>query len=141
MGRGVEPATVEIEAELLHEPSAELHLPVPVVASLQERGGIVDRIQDGIDDWFQPIDEVVEHDLHLGGQHPGLELVEERVVTFSVPPQRIRFLLLEVDQLLQVGLEDGEIVGGARLGPCLIRAPRDTARALTSSSGTFVAFA
>jgi hypothetical protein len=75
-----------------------------------------------------------EHVAHLAGQHPRLEVVEERGVRAVGPFEALDIAPLELEVRSQVGEERGEVVRPSRLDPGVVTA-RGLARHLRAQVG------
>src|SRR3990170_3900615 len=114
MGRLVLPAALEVIAIGLGDLDPEVPLLLDVELEVQE--GVVHRtaaLLDGPHQGDLTWPELVEDGLDLGGLQPRLEVVEHRVVRMIEGSEELRVLAAELEHLLEVRSEGGEVVGRA----------------------------
>ena len=115
----IEPVGALLEAEVAQDPGEELLLGLEREVTLEER--VVGRLAGVAHDRDQLGPEHVEDGLHLGGLHPGLVLVQERVVRRVARLHQLRPAERDVVHALEGGQEDGEVVRLAGLEPRAVR--------------------
>ena len=107
-----------LQRQLRHHLAGQLRLGIEREAAMQ--AGVVDRLTAVGELGRQRSDavaELLQHRAHLRGAHPGLEVVQERVVDVLEALEAleaVRVAAFELDVSLQLGQEGGEL--GAILG-------------------------
>ena len=121
MGGAILAAALEVETEVADDREAEVPLRTVVVMGLEE-GALAFRAATSsaaelTDQWNELFAKASEHGLDARRLHSGLELVEKRIVDPLAVAENLGLLDREPEDLRQVGLETGEIVGLPRFLP------------------------
>src|SRR5205823_257492 len=127
----VKPAGLKVETDRLGSASRKSSLGVDRKLALQNLPPRLPfRLSNRRDQWHQLGGQSCKYLANLRGSHPRLVLVEKRIVRMLLVTDRVSLAALEIDDLLQPGLERGEVAFRPRFLPDLLRSRRDTSHLL-----------
>src|SRR5688500_5109657 len=121
MKRLVLPASAPVEAERGHHVHSEPPDVALRICGAEKRGSRRWPRRDVLDDGHLTLPERVEEFLHFRGLHPWLVVVEQHIVGMIRGRKKRDIPAFEIDDLLEMRREQGEVRRRAGLGPRMLR--------------------